>query len=116
MPSKKTLLEVDLIETGYVTVVAEGKWSQTTLYECPVLQLRIKEYFRFTKTYWSYENQERRAFDKGCFVIENGIKFADFGSCHRRSLFRQQLIPKVCEERKIPVLQRKVFWEPATYI
>lgn len=70
----------------------KGLWVETILYEIPLLALTSQAYFMFCDRDWDYENQEEKAFRKGCALLENGCTFSEFGSRRRRDYHTQDLV------------------------
>ncbi len=86
MPTSPGLLE----NTGEVEITVRGKWFQTTLFKCPILQATSETFHR---PHGGLDmDQEQRAYSKGVFCIQNGVRFAEFGSRRRRSLSQQECV------------------------
>ncbi|ROT39936.1 nicotinate phosphoribosyltransferase [Sodiomyces alkalinus F11] len=79
-------------DEGDIHIEVKGTWSQTILYEIPMLALASEAYFRFMDTDWSYEGQEERAFEKGLKLLEAGCTFSEFGTRRRRDYHTQALV------------------------
>ncbi|KAJ5981719.1 hypothetical protein N7522_013347 [Penicillium canescens] len=81
-------------DEGNVEYIIKGLWLDTILYEIPLLALTSQAYFMFSDKDWSYENQEEKAYRKGCTLLENGCVFSEFGSRRRRDYHTQDLVMK----------------------
>lgn len=79
-------------DEGDLEYIIKGLWVETILYEIPMLALTSEAYFRFCDTDWDYENQEEKAYRKGCALLENGCIFSEFGSRRRRDYHTQDLV------------------------
>lgn len=79
-------------DQGNVEYIVEGLWLDTILYEIPLLALTSQAYFMFTDKDWDYENQEEKAYQKGCTLLQNGCVFSEFGSRRRRDYHTQDLV------------------------
>ncbi|CAG8308693.1 unnamed protein product [Penicillium salamii] len=81
-------------DEGNVEYLIKGLWLDTILYEIPLLALTSQSYFMFSDTDWDYENQEEKAYRKGCTLLENGCVFSEFGSRRRRDYHTHDLVMK----------------------
>ncbi|CAI7595995.1 unnamed protein product [Penicillium glandicola] len=81
-------------DQGNVEYIIEGLWLDTILYEIPLLALTSQAYFMFSDKDWDHENQEEKAYQKGCTLLENGCVFSEFGSRRRRDYHTQDLVMK----------------------
>ncbi|TQV96410.1 nicotinate phosphoribosyltransferase [Cordyceps javanica] len=79
-------------DLGDVQVSISGTWSDTILYEIPLLALTSEAYFRFMDTDWDYEGQEQKAFEKGMKLLESGCILSEFGTRRRRDYHTQALV------------------------
>lgn len=96
-------------DIGDVNIDIRGTWSETILYEIPILALASEAYFKHMDTDWDYEVQEAQAFEKGMRLLEAGCVFSEFGTRRRRDYHTQALVfrgltraSKEAEKRGLP--------------
>ncbi|KAG8908353.1 nicotinate phosphoribosyltransferase [Tulasnella sp. 403] len=82
----------DSPEWGDLDIDFKGKWSETILYETPVMAIVSEAYFKHVDTDWTLEKQEGRAYAKGKKLYEAGAILSEFGSRRRRSYMAQNLV------------------------
>lgn len=98
-PSKQLKLAFNPVEDtgndtdiGDFSILTEGLWADTILYEIPLLALVSEAYFKFCDTDWSYTGQEEKAYNKGFKLLEEGCLFSEFGTRRRRSYHAQDVV------------------------
>ncbi|MCJ1322353.1 nicotinate phosphoribosyltransferase [Xylographa vitiligo] len=93
-PSQHVKLQyVAVSEThGDISLLVEGLWVDTILYEIPLLALVSEAYFKFCDRDWSYEGQEKNAYGKGIKLLRGGCVFSEFGTRRRRDTETQHRV------------------------
>ncbi|KAJ5109409.1 Nicotinate phosphoribosyltransferase [Penicillium angulare] len=79
-------------DEGAIEYIIKGLWLDTILYEIPLLSLTSQAYFMFSDKDWDYEDQEEKAYRKGCTLLENGCVFSEFGTRRRRDYHTQDIV------------------------
>ncbi|KAF8339683.1 Quinolinate phosphoribosyl transferase [Cantharellus anzutake] len=77
---------------GQIEISVQGRWSETILYEVPLMAALSDAYFRTMDTDWEYDGQEELAYQKGIKLFEEGVLLSEFGTRRRRSLKTQKLV------------------------
>ena len=90
-PDKEVSLSFDE-GTGEVKIQVHGRWSQTILYEIPLLSLVSEAYFKFVDVDWDYDGQREKAAAKAATLARAGCVFSEFGSRRRRDYRTQDLV------------------------
>ncbi|KAL3894712.1 MAG: hypothetical protein SGCHY_005118 [Lobulomycetales sp.] len=88
---------VDLIyspETKEVHITITGNWSDTILYEVPLLALVSESYYDRQDKDWNHDLalQSDAAFEKGKRLIQGGCCFSEFGTRRRRNAATQEVV------------------------
>jgi len=93
-PAEQVILTFTPVDDtfGDLSMVVQGLWVETILYEIPLLALTSEAYFRFVDRDWDYEGQEEEAYEKGLRLLTAGCVFSDFGSRRRRDFHTQDLV------------------------
>ncbi|KAI0084339.1 nicotinate phosphoribosyltransferase [Irpex rosettiformis] len=94
-PSQVTMSFVpteDNAERGQIEILATGLWTETILWEVPLMACLSEIYFRTADTDWSYDGQEEQAYEKARIYLEAGCVFSEFGTRRRRSYHIQDLV------------------------
>src|SRR5947209_9369874 len=71
-------------EYGDLHIAIKGLWTETIVYEIPLLALTSEAYFKFCNTDWDHDGQEEKAFRKCLTLLEHGCLVSEFGSRRRR--------------------------------
>ncbi|KAL5532607.1 NPT1 [Sanghuangporus sanghuang] len=79
-------------EKGRLEISAVGPWAETILWEVPLMACLSEIYFRTADTDWTYEGQEKIAYDKAKRLLLADIQFSEFGTRRRRSYYIQDLV------------------------
>jgi nicotinate phosphoribosyltransferase len=72
-------------------ISVEGTWTNTILFEVPLLSLISELYFEIIDTDWNLDNQSEQARRKIDLFEQNGILFSEFGTRRRRSFLTQEI-------------------------
>jgi nicotinate phosphoribosyltransferase len=81
-------------EYGDLHMSIKGLWTETIVYEIPLLALTSEAYFKFCSTDWNHDGQEDKACRKTLTLLEHGCYFSEFGSRRRRDYRTQDLVLK----------------------
>ncbi|TPX38119.1 nicotinate phosphoribosyltransferase [Synchytrium microbalum] len=74
---------------GGVSIDITGLWTETILYEVPILALISETYFAYIDTDWSFTSQLDLANTKISRLVASKIVFSDFGTRRRRNFETQ---------------------------
>ncbi|KAA1122002.1 nicotinate phosphoribosyltransferase [Puccinia graminis f. sp. tritici] len=84
--------DADEEEKGDLEILIKGLWSDTILYEVPLLSMVSEAYFETVDREWSYESQTEKAKSKAEELFSAGCKFSEFGTRRRRSWKTQSMV------------------------
>lgn len=84
-------VELDVVD-GKLSILVKGTWSNTILWEVPLLAMVSELYFR--KNPVDMEQQRQLALDKGNALNKMGVLFAEFGTRRRRGYEFQDIFVK----------------------
>lgn len=77
---------------GDIELTIAGLWTQTILYEIPLLALLSEAYFKFVDLDWTYDGQREGAARKAYALLDDGCAFSEFGSRRRRDYHAHELV------------------------
>ncbi|KAG9049761.1 nicotinate phosphoribosyltransferase [Tulasnella sp. UAMH 9824] len=77
---------------GDLELEFRGLWTETILYETPVMAIVSEAYFNHVDTDWSLNGTEELAYQKGKTMFQGGIALSEFGARRRRSYDTQKLV------------------------
>lgn len=79
-------------DRGQIHLDVKGKWSETILYEVPLLAIVSESYFTVDDTKWDYAGQIALARSKGETLIKAGCLVSEFGTRRRRTKLSHDLV------------------------
>ena len=79
-------------DRGDVALSVAGLWTQTVLYEIPLLALLSEAYFKFVDRDWTHAGQREAAARKAAALLADGCIFSEFGSRRRRDYRTHELV------------------------
>lgn len=79
-------------EKGDLEISIKGLWSDTILYEVPLLSMVSEAYFETVDREWNYDSQTEKAKSKAEELFSAGCKFSEFGTRRRRSWKTQSMV------------------------
>lgn len=82
----------ELDELGDLEISISGLWTETILYEVPLLSMISEAYFETVDRGWSYQSQAEAAIAKATQLFRTGCRFSEFGTRRRRSWKTQFLV------------------------
>lgn len=91
---KEHLETVFHAETGALEIIVSGLWTDTILYEVPLMSLVSETYFECVDCDWDSDGQYELAFEKCKRLLEAGCTFSEFGTRRRRSHLTQDIVLK----------------------
>ena len=84
-------LDFHIDDQGQFHLRVRGLWSQTILWEVPLLAAITEQYFIHCDTNWTLDDQARMADGKSTALSQGGCLFADFGTRRRRNPQSQEI-------------------------
>lgn len=85
-------------ENIYITI--SGLWSQTILWEVPLLAIISELYYIHCDTNWTMDGQEEQAEAKAAALEAAGCKWSDLGTRRRRNFDTQYLVANIMANHK----------------
>jgi len=87
-------IDLQLDAEGRLTMVVEGPWVETILWEVPLLAILSESYFQTVDRDWDPDmaRYEEAAHRKAQRLTEAGCRFVDFGTRRRRSYATQAAV------------------------
>lgn len=97
-PSEVAVRQVN----GKLEMTVYGPWYRTILWEVPLLTIVSELYYREKREtdegvlLSKFQNRDNKKIDK---LIEEGVKFADFGTRRRYSKYNHERVARICANR-----------------
>ena len=87
-------LDITQDEEGHLHITVSGYLWRTVFWEMPILSTisELSHELRGEFAHYNREHEYRKSFNKACRLIENGVKFSDFGTRRRFSFDHQDLV------------------------
>lgn len=79
-------------DEGRIEIEASGPWTETILWEVPLMATLSEIYYSTVDKDWSYDGQAELAYEKGAKLLEAGCVFSEFGTRRRRSYHVQDVV------------------------
>ncbi|EGF98189.1 uncharacterized protein MELLADRAFT_40951 [Melampsora larici-populina 98AG31] len=77
---------------GELEIKISGLWSETILYEVPIMSIISETYFQTMNPTWSNKTQFIQSVGKSKTLLTQGCKFVEFGTRRRRSYETQEIV------------------------
>lgn len=91
---KPSQVKISLDKENNLVIEITGKWSETVLWEVPLMALISELYFEIIDYTWTMAGQEEKARSKACELTLGNCVFTDFGTRRRRNFDTQEIVVK----------------------